>query len=148
MQGKSLKELIANKIEYNHAGNDVDRINDLIRDLFSEIENTLRYKYVKYMTVYSDVLKAILLEKGQQLDAERIPPIHLFLEYGAANLTLINLMSIGLSRTSAILLKHSRGMGDNLLPNECQSLIEQIDLGSSSLPGLCKSEIGRLRRQD
>lgn len=146
MQGGSLKELIANKIERNNAQNDVDRINDLIRELFDDIENTLRYKYVKYMRIYTDVLKAVLLERRRPDEAERIPPIHLYLEYGASSVTLINLIAIGLSRTSAILLRHARGMRDDLSPEACQQILETIDVSSADLPAICKIEISRLRR--
>ncbi len=146
MRGATLKELIRNKIEYKNAGQDVDKINDLIRELFEDIESRLRYKYVKYMKVYTDVLRAVLIEQNQNAAAERIPSIHLFLEYGASSVTLINLVALGLSRTSAILLKQFRNMPDDLSHSACQQAIERVDITSSQLPAICRVEILRLRR--
>jgi len=147
MQGASLKEMIANKIQRNNAAEDVDKINSLIRKLFEEIEDRLRYKYVKYMKMYNDVLRAVLIEQHQQNEADRLQPIHLFLEYGASSVTMINLIALGLSRTSAILLTQVRRMKDNLSMEACQNVIEGIDIRSSQLPAICTAEITRLRRQ-
>jgi len=88
----------------------------------------------------------MLIEKQQRDLAEKILPIHLFLEYGAASVTLINLIALGLSRTSALLLRSSYGLRDNFTASECQAQIDRINLGSSQLPGLCKAELARLRR--
>ena len=145
MQGLSLKELIENKISWNKAGGDVERINDLIRELFDEVENRLRFKYVKYMKIYADVLSAVLVEQNRASDLASVPPIHLFLEYGAASLTLINFIALGLSRTSAILLRSMRGLGENLSIAQCQQLIDTISVDSANLPAICASEIRRLR---
>lgn len=61
MQGQSLKDLIADKIEYERrqdgtfdATRDVKRVNHLIRDLFEDLEKELRYTYVKYVRLYTD----------------------------------------------------------------------------------------------
>jgi superfamily II DNA/RNA helicase len=146
MKGATLKEMIANKIERANAQNDDDRINSLIRKLFEEIEDRLRYMYVKYMNMYNDVLRAVLIEQNYTKEADRLQPIHLFLEYGASSVTMINLIAVGLSRTSAILLKQVRHMPDNLSVAECQSRIESIDISRAELPSICISEILRLRR--
>jgi hypothetical protein len=153
MQGQSLKELITDKIEYEQKRNrdfnpahDVDIVNDLIRDLFEDVERELRYTYVKYMRLYTDVLRAILLERGLTSEADKLLPIHLFLEYGAANQTLINLMATGLSRTSALLFKSSLRLRDDLSSSECQGYVDRVNIERTELPALCKAEIKRLRR--
>jgi hypothetical protein len=147
MTGESLKALVQNRLEFKKtADNDKRAINTEIRGLFEDIEDGLRYMYVKYFKVYADVLHAVLGQKGLADLQQKIPPIHPFLEYGAASVTLINLMGLGLSRTSALLLRTSYGLGDNLTTAECQAQINRIDLASSRLPGLCKAELSRLRR--
>jgi hypothetical protein len=45
--------------------------------------------------------------KGKPKRAEKLLPLHTFLEFGASDRALINLMCLGLSRTSAILLKNT-----------------------------------------
>lgn len=146
MRGSSLKELVANKIKFANMGGNVGKINDAIRGLFSDLEDELRYKYVKYTRLYSDVLRAILIERGLTEEAETLLPLHLFLEYGAANQTLINLMAIGLSRTSALLFKSFLSLPDNLNTSECHGYMERVNIDRTSLPAVCKAEINRLRR--
>lgn len=153
MQGQSLKELIVDKIRYEQenyntfdGARDRDRVNDLIRGLFEDIEKELRYTYVKYMRLYSDVLRAVLVERGLTDEAEKLLPIHLFLEYGAANQTLINLMATGLSRTSALLFKAAHRLRDDLTQSECQGYLDRVNIDRTELPALCKAEIRRLRR--
>jgi DEAD/DEAH box helicase len=146
MRGASLRELVANKVGRSKAGGDVGKINDAIRELFRDLEDELRYKYVKYTRLYSDVLRAVLGERGLADQAERLLPLHLFLEYGAANQTLINLMAVGLSRTSALLFKSYLSLRDDLNTSECQAYVERINIDRSVLPAICKAEIKRLRR--
>jgi hypothetical protein len=153
MQGQSLKELIKEKIEYEHRidsnfnpSKDIDTVNRLIRDLFEDVEKELRYTYVKYMRMYSDVLRAVLIEKGLTTQADKLLPIHLFLEYGAANQTLINLMGTGLSRTSALLFKSAFGLRDDLTTADCQGYLDRLNIDRVELPAICKAEIRRLRR--
>jgi hypothetical protein len=146
MRGASLRDLVENKIRFAKVGTDVDKINAAIRDLFQDLETELRYKYVKYTRIYADVLRAVLVQAGLREQAEALLPIHLFLEYGAANQTLINFMAVGLSRTSALLLKSSLSLRDNLTTSECQGYLNRVNLDRSTLPAICKAEIARLRR--
>src|SRR5262249_16795641 len=146
MNGTSLREMVADKVERAKTGGDLDKINDAIRELFETLEDVLRFRYVKYFRLYSDVLRVILLERGFKDEAEKLLPIHLFLEYGAATQTLINLMALGLSRTSALLLRARLGLKDDLSAAECQQRIETLNLDRIQLPALCRSEIRRLRR--
>ncbi|HEV2223493.1 MAG TPA: DEAD/DEAH box helicase [Candidatus Acidoferrales bacterium] len=145
MRGNSLRELVANKIARSGAEG-VDEINATIRELFRDLEEELRYKYVKYARLYCDVLHAVLSERGLVKEAEALLPIYLFLEYGAANQTLINLMAIGLSRTSALLFKSFLTLRDDLSASDCQGHVNRVNVERSNLPALCKAEINRLRR--
>ncbi len=146
MRGSSLRELVANKVERARAGTNVHKINAAIRELFNDLESELRFKYVKYMRIYSDVLRAVLMEKGLSDEANALLPIHLFLEYGAANQTLISLMAIGMSRTSSILFKSYLSLRDNVNASECRGYVDRVNIERTSLPAICKSEINRLRR--
>lgn len=152
MRGQSLKDLVKEKLEYESRrgefdpSQDVKEVNDSIRDLFEDLEKELRYTYVKYMRVYTDVLRAVLLERGLKDRAEKLLPIHLFLEYGAATVTLINLMATGLSRTSALLFASAFRLRENLTTAECQGYLDRVNLDLADIPAICKSEIRRLRR--
>ena len=144
MSGATLKELVENKLTYKKVVDDVDKINDAIRELFDELETALRYRYVKYTKIYVDVLKAIFLERELPDAAAKILPLHLFLEYGASNQTIINLISLGLSRTSALLLRPR--LARDLDVEACQKFIDRVNLEHTDLPAVCKAEITRLRR--
>jgi hypothetical protein len=65
-------------------------------------------KYVKYLRAYNDVLQAVLEQRGQGKPTARMVRLHPMIEYGVCDQTLINLMSLGMSRTSAILVKSVR----------------------------------------
>ena len=147
MTGSSLRQLIQNRLTFKKIPDSAkSKINSEIRGLFEDIEDEIRYTYVKYFKLYADVLRAVLAEKGLTNLQQSIPTVHLFLEYGAANVTLINLMSLGLSRTSALLLKSSYTLRDDLSTADCQTQIDRIDLRSSQLPALCRAELAKLRR--
>jgi superfamily II DNA/RNA helicase len=145
MQGTPLKELVRDRLERHGASNDAEKANDEIRQLFSDIEERIRYIYVKYMGIYNSVLGAILREKDLHEEAESIIPIHLFLEFGASSKALINFMSIGLSRTSAILLQNSAKFRDDLEVDACRRYLDTINLEYSPLPAICKAEIKHIR---
>lgn len=145
MKGESIRELVRNKIGWSRAHTDAE-INNAIRELFRDLEDGLRYRYVKYTRIYGEVLHSVLVERGLRQEADTLLPLHLFLEYGAASETLINLMAIGLSRTSAIFFNSFLSLRRNLTSPECQEYINSVNLDRSSLPAICKAEISKLRR--
>jgi hypothetical protein len=49
--------------------------------------------------------------------------------------------------TSAILLKHTRGLSDQMSTKDCQEVVETADVTVAEMPAICKSEILRLRRR-
>ncbi|WP_186128450.1 DEAD/DEAH box helicase [Burkholderia gladioli] len=73
---------------------------ETIKSVMKQIEEQLRFKYVKFVACYIDLLRlAALTEKG--LDLQDIPPIPLFLELGACSGTMIGCMDLGMSRIAA-----------------------------------------------
>jgi hypothetical protein len=94
------------------------------------------------------VLVQILIEKGHAQRAETLLPLHMFLEFGASERVLINLMSLGLSRTSAILLKNgfSRSEYDAAGVQELSRCSKsQSDRDSGDLQGRDRSDAGSVR---
>jgi hypothetical protein len=79
-------------------------------------------------------------------EAEKLLPIHLLLEYGAANQTLINLMPQDLSHSSALLFKSAHRLRDDLTTAERQGYLDRVNIERTELPAICKAEIRRLRR--
>jgi RAD3-like DEAD/DEAH box helicase len=145
MGGKPIRDLLNERLEYKNIPSDENLVNDEIRDLFKEIEEDLRYRYVKYTSIYLQVLAVVLREKGESERADNLLPLHMFLEFGASNRVLINLMCLGLSRTSAILLARTVSLAPDTTLEECRKYLATINLERISIPRICKAEIARMR---
>jgi hypothetical protein len=145
MQGMSIRDLVRARLEFKKIPDEVKVVNEEIRDLFREIEEDIRYLYVKYTGIYIQVLAQVLIEKGYAQRAEMLLPIHMFLEFGASERVLINLMSLGLSRTSAILLKRTVSLDPNMTLRECKDYLDAVNLSRIAIPVICRAEIARMR---
>ncbi len=106
MRGRSYAELLKDRIAHqkNTRVRGEPNANTEARILFREIENNLRFRYVKYTRCYSDILFHALELTDNQSYIGSIPPIYLFLELGACSKTMISLIGIGITRTGASIL--------------------------------------------
>jgi hypothetical protein len=145
MRGMPIRDLVKARLEFKKIPNDEKLINEEIRDLFREIEEELRYLYVKYTSIYLQVMTFILNEQDKAELASKLLPLHMFLEFGASNRVLINLMSLGLSRTSAILLFRTVSLPSGMTLQECKRYLEAVNLSRIAIPPICKAEISRIR---
>lgn len=145
MRGSPIRDLVKARLEYKKVPDEEKIVNEEIRDLFREIEEELRYRYVKYTSIYLQVLSAVLKEKGETEMADKLLPLHMFLEFGASDRALINLMSLGLSRTSAILLKRTVSLSSDMTLHECKRYLQAVNLTRIAIPAICKAEISRMR---
>jgi hypothetical protein len=145
MRGMPIRDLVRARLEYKKIPDEEKIINEEIRDLFREIEEELRYRYVKYTSIYLQVLSRILREKGETEKAEKLLPLHTFLEFGASDRALINLMCLGLSRTSAILLKRTVSLSSDMTFQQCRNYLDAVNLARIAIPAICKAEISRMR---
>lgn len=102
MRGKPLAELIALRIKYKQE-NAVRGVNihSTIREVMRLIEDDLRFRYVKFAKCHNDLLAHVYRSNGAEEFIERIPAIPLYLEFGASSDTMMNLVSLGISRTTA-----------------------------------------------
>jgi hypothetical protein len=145
MKGMPIRDLVKARLEYKRIPDEEKIVNEEIRDLFREIEEELRYRYVKYTSIYLQVLSLVLKEKGETDRAKNLLPLHMFLEFGASDRVLINLMSLGLSRTSAILLKRTVSLESDMTLQECKRYLDAVNLTRIAIPAICKAEISRMR---
>ncbi|KML07910.1 hypothetical protein VK92_01970 [Burkholderia sp. LK4] len=105
MEGRSLRDIIENQLRYarDKAQKNGQRrevpAGDIIKYVLREIEETLRFKYVKFLSCYLDLLRHALLVEGE--DEIDFLPIPLFLELGACSKTMVSCMDLGLSRIAA-----------------------------------------------
>jgi hypothetical protein len=101
MRGDALPVLIDGSIRHHHAKNDGKSIAAIIRETMENVEQELRFRYVKYFTCYNALLKVAFERTGKASYIQNIPDIPIFLELGGSSGVMINLMALGLSRTSA-----------------------------------------------
>ena len=96
---------------------------------------------MKYVKAYIDVLRAFFIENGRQADADRISPWDLYLEFGARDRVLLQLMSVGVSRSTSILLRRAVTTEPTIAREECWTKLSQLSLRVLDVPEICKEEI-------
>lgn len=101
MRGEPLPSIIEGAISY-HKRQGKNRSNrTVIREVLTDVESDLRFRYVNLLGCYSAVLRRALLDTKHDSSIMKIPALTLYLELGAASQTMIQLMSFGLSRHTA-----------------------------------------------
>ena len=148
VMGQSLKQLIDNRLAFYELPSDRKTVNRAIRDLLDDIEQTLRFTYVKYLKGYTDVLRAFLSAKGRSEDAEKLSPWDLYVEFGARDKVLLMLMSIGVSRSTAIAVRKAITSNNDISRQECWTKLRTLPLRILSIPAVCKKEIRQLTGND
>jgi superfamily II DNA/RNA helicase len=102
MRGLPLGQIIRDRITYLQEHNRPFSLPAVIRDTMSDVEEVARFRAPKYLAAYLDVLKYYLNEIGKgELFPEGLK-FDLYLEFGVATQTLLSLIGLGLSRTSAV----------------------------------------------
>ncbi|OZY87386.1 hypothetical protein CBP51_10515 [Cellvibrio mixtus] len=150
ISGKPLNQMINNHLQYWKKKKKVvsltpEQTNSCIRDLFDQIENKVRFKLVKYINCYNNVYTEVCIQKKRGDLIEKIPMhLPLFLEVGASNPVQIDLMSIGLSRMTALELSSyipidSYNRNIKLLQSKIKTLTER----NIAISKICVEEIKR-----
>lgn len=143
----SLRQMIEEKIrrerdsEANEGVDEDELVSKSIRRLMKELEQIIRFRYVKGLKAYTDVLRFALLEAGERELSDNLIPLHLFLECGASDSAALGLISIGLSRTTALLLRNQIRFPDNATPETCRAILLATDINTLRIPPLCRREI-------
>ena len=101
MKGDPLPVLIDSAIQYNRRVGGSKSTAGIIRDTMENVEDDLRFRYVKFFTCYNAILAFALEQRGMEQYISAIPNVPLFLEMGGSSGAMINLMALGLSRTTA-----------------------------------------------
>lgn len=143
MRGDPLPRLLDDAITYRQKQNPNTSTPRIIRDTLDDIENDLRFRYVKYTSCYCDLLKEALQRTAHTDLVERIPAIALFLELGASSRTMINLVGLGLSRMTASLVA-AKAANKNMERPEAQQWLLRENWNESDLSRICVKEIRRV----
>ncbi|HEY3317193.1 MAG TPA: DEAD/DEAH box helicase [Coriobacteriia bacterium] len=144
MRGTSLHEIINTHLEYQRSQGSKDRPSRAIFNLIDDIEDVLRFQYVRLTQCYLDCATWALGRHGFSSDAERLPSLPLYLEFGASNRVMLVLMGLGLTRTTARMVAERypnvEADEDGLL----RLLENRRDDLRRHLPGVCARELDRL----
>lgn len=137
----SLREIVEKKIDHDRKNGSLTKPSSAVRRVMEDIEARIRFRYVRNMRAYCDVLSYAVAERP---DAQGSPPpkhFYLFLECGASDPIVLNLISLGFSRTTALVLKKALPLEAAASPEACTELLGNLDAGSLGLPWICLREL-------
>ncbi len=144
MQGRPLARLVDNRLEYQASLLKPQPVATTIRGVMEDVESVARFLAPKYLACYLDVLRQHLAAVGRLELLAAIPAdIEMLLELGVSTTTEISLLSLGLSRASAVEL-FALIVDDELTPAECLAWLAEQDLGRLSVPELVRREVARV----
>lgn len=133
--GDSLKDLIDNRLKFYKVAAERKAVNRAIRELLDDIEQTLRFTYVKYLKAYADVLQ-FLIQQGKQEIADKLAPWDLYVEFGARDKVLLMLMSIGVSRSTAIAMRKAITTQPEISREDCWKRLLSLPLKVLNIPSV------------
>jgi len=112
----------------------------VIREMMETIEIDLRFKAVQQTRCYNDLLAHALETNDLADQLGSIPAIPLYLEIGTCSGTMVNLIGLGFSRTTAGLL-NQKSANRTMDRGQCVSWLLREDWSSSELPKICVNEV-------
>jgi hypothetical protein len=145
MRGSSLAQIIADAYNYDasHRSRGVTNVSTVIRRVMGEIERDLRFRYVKYTSCYNDLLREALSRTGYEHEATSLPMLPLYLELGASSDTMVSLIGLGLTRTTAGVVA-DRAFRSDMDRAEAERWLGQQPWESMGISPICVREIRQL----
>lgn len=132
LKGFSLAFMIRKNIEYQVKRGREVKIANIIRQTMELVEQTARFRAPKYFAAYVDVLNFHLREIGREDLIDDEINIGTQLEFGVSSQTLLSLLQLGLSRTSAVALYEVIAR-DDLTQQGCIDWLEKRNARISEL---------------
>ena len=143
MRGRPLPVLISKRIEYekkaNPGKNEDTLVAAAIRNTMRDVEQFARFQAPKYLTCYADILEFHLAEAKSEVKMPEMD-LSMMLEMGVARISELSMMTLGLSRASAIALQ-KYVMPDALTREESIQWLTEQDLDTLDVPALVREEI-------
>lgn len=140
MRGYPLSVLISSSIDYYTRQANSKKLDAIIRDTMKDVEEFARFKFAKFSACYIDILRFYLNINEKKELANSIPNLHMWLEFGVSQGTQISLISLGLTRQTAIMLSEFIS-NDNYTKEECLAWIKSNDLTTLQLSQIVLNEI-------
>ena len=143
MRGYGLARIISKSVEWNKKQGTGKKLPTIIRETMSDIEQFVRFKFLKYSACYLDVLKCYLREVGDSESISKIPQISLWLEFGASKGTQISLMSMGFTRMAALELSELMVIED-YDKLKCMNWFKKNDVHSMDISPTILQEVDKI----
>lgn len=141
MNEKSLREIIFNN--FNLETSDSDGINRRIEYRLKFLNDKIRYEFSKYIYAYQEILKEVMISRGDNDRISKLPNYPLYLEFGASKKKTLELMYIGIFREGAIgLSKHIKSEDKENIFIE----LKKLDLGSLRINNYIKNKLNEIIR--
>ncbi|HII2628020.1 TPA: DEAD/DEAH box helicase [Escherichia coli] len=145
MTSRSLRSMINYKIKNSKELNQLlnagakpiviqRKISALIRGVLNTLENQVRFNLVRYLKIYRDVLVFVLKAKDKSALADKVENISAYLEFGSCNPIELNLMALGLSRSTALFLRSKYKFPSDSSPEELIDFLLKEDFDASKMP--------------
>jgi hypothetical protein len=143
MRGLPLGQIISNRIGYLKRRGQPFSIASAIRNTMRDVEEIARFRAPKYLSAYVDILRHHLHQIGREELLPESLTFDLFLEFGVSTKTLLSLIEVGLSRTSAVAINEYFA-SDDLSADEVLEELKQRNWEGYDLPNVVKREIGQI----
>lgn len=140
MKGMPLRRIIQSRIDHEKE-TDVIKIQGIIRRVMADIEEYARFLAPKYFSAYLTVLKYYFEEKGIGNLLDDNYQFELLLEYGVPSGTLLSLIKLGISRSSAMELFDAEIIDSNMDKHQVAKWLQAFDLEKADLPTAIKTEV-------
>jgi hypothetical protein len=141
MRGYSIARLVESSWSYWRTRG--KKLAFVIRQTLAEIDEFARFRFAKYSSCYVDILRLHLSQRGRVDLLQSIPRLNLWLEFGTSVETQLSLISLGLSRSTAIEISEIIAR-DDLSRGEALSWLRGIDPQQFGLSPIIEREILRV----
>jgi hypothetical protein len=108
------------------------------------IEEDLRFRYVRLFGCYNSILQVAFAGVGIPLSG--VPDVPLFLEVGGSSGTMVNMMALGLSRTTAEALA-DHATNKDMSVDELKGWLRTETMVDYNLSPICLRELETLRQR-
>jgi replicative superfamily II helicase len=144
MKGTPLSQMIFYRSStiVNKSGRDITK---QVKKEIDFINNTLRYKIVKYTQTYVEVLKVFLTSIGKEQEAEKVINISAYLEYGACKASALEFMAMGLPREAATRLSDIIPNHEDITSDYCKEWLRRLDVEALNIASYLKKQINDLK---
>ena len=142
MQGEPIPRMVDQQRSHLLKRGESIRIDRLIRQILGQIEEVLRFKYVRSMACYVTILKYLLLGSRYSELIGSIPAIPTYLELGASKPAMLDLMQRGLSRYTARRIADLFSSYKNI---DFQDWLARVDLNAVDISPYASDELRLLR---